>query len=140
MAQKPDTVVASLPFSEIEARMGIPSLASLLAERDTLVQQVAELRAKHGPFGVYGDLRKIELSKIQAVIRADAVAKGVKITEAAIEQESHAHAKYVEFVTEATKQKADYFVLENKITSIEDTIRRGNTVAAFLAAEVRLAQ
>lgn len=135
---KPDEVVAHSPLTALEVRMGIPPLEGLLAERDVLVKQVAELRAKHGNFGTWDHLRKIELEKIAAVIRAKAVADSVKITEAALDEAAHADMRYVDFVTEGTLEKARWIELENQIQGIEDVIRRGNTVASYLAAEARL--
>ena len=129
-------VVTSL--GEIEARMGLPSLESLLAERDTLVQQVASLRARHGPFGTYQDLRKIELARVAATIRAKAVEAGAKITEAAIEEAAHSHSDYIAFVTDATNEKAGWIVRENRIQGIQDTIQRANVIGRFLAAEAHL--
>lgn len=120
--------------------MGLPSVESLLAERDTLVTQIAPLRAVHGPFGTYGDQRKILLAQLAARLRAEAVASGTRVTEAALDEAAHAHPEYVAFVTEATQQKADYFVLENRIDGIADTISRGQAVARYLAAEVGLSR
>lgn len=135
-----DRLVARSPFGEIESRIGLMPIEELLAERDDLVRQVAPLRAKHGPFGTYGDLRKIELAKVAAMLRAGAVAETRKITEAAIEEASHAAPPYVQFVVESTEEKARYFELENRIQGIEDTIQRANAVARYLSAEAMLAR
>lgn len=126
------------PFGEIEARMGIPSIESLLAERDDLVKQVAPLRAKHGPFGTYDALRKVELSTIASVLRAQAVADGRKMTEAGIDEAAHADDRYIAFITLATQEKAEWAILENTITGITDAIQRGNVIARYLAAEAHL--
>lgn len=133
-----DTIVARSPFGEIEARIGLMPIEELLAERDALVREIAPLRARHGPFGTYGDLRKIELAKVAAALRATAAAETRKVTEAALEEASHAAPSYIDFVTEATTEKARYFELENRIQGIEDTIRRANAVAQYLTAEARL--
>lgn len=133
-----DTIVARSPFGEIEARIGLMPLEELLAERDALVREVAPLRARHGAFGTYGDLRKIELAKVAAVLRATAAAETRKVTEAALEEASHAAPSYIDFVTAATNEKARYFELENRIQGIEDTIQRANAVARYLASEARL--
>ena len=84
----PDVVPPVSTMGEIESRMGLPPLEALLAERDTLVKQVAILRATHGPFGTYEALRKMQLASIGAILRAKAVEAGVRITEAAIDEGS----------------------------------------------------
>lgn len=131
-------VVARTALGDIEARMGIPLLEELLAERDGLVQQVAALRARHAAWGTYGDLRKIELCKIAAALRGTAVAAGVKMTEAAIDEAAHADSRYIQFVTTATEEKTAWVLLEDRIQGIADTIQRANAIARFLAAEAHL--
>lgn len=134
----PDHIVAQTALGEIEARIGLQPLEELLAERDTLVQQVADLRARHGPFGTYQDIRKIQLASIAATLRAKAVAEERKLTEAAIDEAAHADGRYVDFVTMATREKAEWAVAENRIQGIGDTIRRANAIAHYLAAEAHL--
>ena|SRR6266550_4063577 len=137
--QHPDVVTTPVSrLAEIESRMGIPTLDSLLAERDELVSSAAPLRARHGPGGTYPDLRKIELAKIAQIIRASAIRDGVKMTEAAIEEAAHADPRYIEYVTEATKQKAQLAIAENRIQGVNETVYRGNAVARFLASEAQL--
>lgn len=133
----PDQITVTA-LGEIEARMGIPSIEQLLAERDDLVKQVAPLRARHGPFGTYDALRKVELSTIASALRAQAVADGRKMTEAAIDEAAHADSRYVAFITQATQEKAEWAVQENAIQGINDAINRGNVVGRFLSQEVGL--
>ncbi len=133
-----DRIVALDPMAQVEERMGLRPVSELLAERETLVERVADLRARHGSFGTYGDLRKIELSRIAMMLRAQAVKDGIKVTEGGIEDAAHAHPDYVAFVTAATLQRAEWVRLENQIEAIEATIRRGQSVASYLSAEARL--
>lgn len=137
----PDTaVVAHTRLGDIEARMGLMPIEELLAERDELVRQVAPLRARHGPFGTFEALRKVELSTVAATLRAQAVAENRKMTEAAIDEGAHADSRYIAFVTVATSEKAEWAILENSIQGINDTINRGQAVAKYLAAEVTLSR
>lgn len=136
----PDVIAPVSTLGEIESRVGIPTIESLLAERDTLVKEIAPLRARHGPFGVYGDLRKVQLAQISERLRAHAVANGTKVTEASLDQASHAHPEYVEWVTAAVLEKARYFEIENRIDGIADLIQRGTAMARFVTAEVGLAR
>jgi 5-formaminoimidazole-4-carboxamide-1-beta-D-ribofuranosyl 5'-monophosphate synthetase len=139
--QQPDAVTAFVtPFGEIQVRMGLPPIEGLLAERDELVSKVARLRARHGSFGLFDAERKIELAKAAAIIRAKGTLGEKKLTEAAIEEGAYMHPSYVDFVTAALSEKADWIVLENRIQSIEDTIMRGNVVGRFLASEAMLAR
>lgn len=118
--------------------MGIVPLGELHAERDTLIRQVASLRARFGPGGTYDDLRKIELARIAQLLRASFVRDGVKFTEAQIDEAAHAHPDYVEHVTSATLDRAKWVELENRIQSIDETVNRGQAVARFVANELRL--
>jgi hypothetical protein len=136
--QQPDVVTARSPLGDIEARVGIPPIEELLAERDTLVKKLAPLRAKHGPGGIFQDERKVELAKIAAALRATWVGEAKKVTEAQIEEASHSDPRYVDYIVKATVEKAEYVVLENTVQGISDTIQRGNVIARYLANEVTL--
>ena len=60
------------------------------------------------------------------------------MTESAIEQAAHADPRYMEFITHATREKAEWAIAENRITGIGDTILRANAIARYLAAEAHL--
>lgn len=137
MTQTPDVVYAE-KMAGIEARMGLEPIHELLARRQELVEQVADLRARYGSFGTFDAMRKATLSQIKMQIRAQAVASGVKKTEACLDEEAHADARYVEFITTATQGRADLAVLESKIEHIDATIYRANVVARYLSAEAAL--
>lgn len=137
--QKPDSVIARDARQELEARIGIEPLESLLAERHELVQHVADLRARHGPFGTWGDLRKTELATIAQSLRARALKDNVKMTEAALTDAAHADARYIEFITEATKERARLTIAEDRIQAINERILRDNALAKFVTAEAHLA-
>lgn len=126
------------PQMEIQDRMGIDPLEELLSERDALVKQVAPLRARHGSFGTFDALRKVELATIAASLRAQAVLDGRKVTEAGLDEAAHADPRYIQFVTTATLEKAEWAILENRIQGVNDTINRGNVVGRFLAQEAGL--
>lgn len=136
--QRPDQVVARPARREVEERMGIAPLEELLEERRTLVRQVASLRARYGPFGTADNLRKIELSRLGAILRAQATERQEKVTEAKLDEMAHADPRYTDFVTIQTRERADWIILEDAIQAIEDQIRRDNTLASYLTAEARL--
>lgn len=126
------------PMSDHEHRMGVVPLETLLAERDTLVKQVAPLRAKYGAWGTFEALRKIRLAQLAQLKRAELLRDGERLTEAAIEDAAHADERYVDFVTQATSERATWAVLENRVQGITDTIMRGQSVARFVTAETAL--
>jgi len=128
------------PFGDIQDRMGLRPVEELLAERDELVKEVAPLRARHGAWGTYNDLRKIELAQVGALIRAEALKAGAKVTESFIEEQSHSSGRYADFVIQATEEKARWAELENKVESINDTIQRANAIARYLSQEIGLAR
>src|SRR5258706_11605351 len=95
---EPDVVIARTSMAELEAKMGIPPLEGLLAERDELVAQVARLRAKHGSFGTWDSERKIALAAAAALVRGQASLEQKRITESAIDEGAHTHPSYVDFI------------------------------------------
>lgn len=133
-----DEILARSPMADIEARMGIVPVEELLAERRRLVEQVAELRARHGSFGTFDAERKSKLATIKMMLRARAARDQIKKTEMALEDEAHAHPDYVEFVAAATMERARLTKVEALIDSIDATIQRANAVARYLTAEAHL--
>ncbi len=123
---------------DVELRLGLEPVEELLATRAELVSKVADLRARHGSFGTFDPMRKQQLAQIGAKLRAQAVLDGVKVTEAAIEEKSHASEEYAAFITQMTEEKTRWATLENDVQAIEDRIRRGNAIITYLSAEARL--
>jgi hypothetical protein len=130
--------VTRTPMGDVEARMSVQPIEELLAERAVLVKRVADLRARYGPGGVFNDLRKVQLAQISALIRAQAVRDTRKTTESQLDEEAHADPRYVGFITAATKDRAEWAILEDQIQGIDETIARGQAVARFVSAEARL--
>lgn len=126
------------PMGDSEARMGIVPLEDLLAERDEIVSQLARLRALYANGGTFDALRKIELSKAAAVVRAQAALEGKKVTEAYLDEMAHCADGYILFITEATSQRADWIRLEEQLAGIDFTVNRGQAVAKYVTAELSL--
>ena len=133
-----DKVIARSPMAELEAKLGIEPIDKLLAERDELVEQSATLHARYGAFGTWGDERKSKLAVIAALLRAQALRDGVKVTEASLEEAAHASGEYMAAVTVATVDRAELYRLESKISNIDATIQRANMIGRYAAAEARL--
>lgn len=126
------------PMGESEARMSLVPVEELLSERDELISRLARLRALYGPGGTFDALRKIELAKAQAVVRAQATLEGQKVTEAYLDAASHVADSYVQYIVEATSQRADWIILEARLEGIDFTINRGQAVAKYVTAELGL--
>jgi chorismate mutase len=125
-------------MKDIENRIGIEPIEELLAKRQQLVEQVAGLRAVHGPYGTFDPQRKSTLSIIRMKIRAQRLRDKVKVTEAQLDEEAHADPDYLAFVAQATTDRTQMGKLEGEIEVIDATIHRGNTAARYCAAEARL--
>lgn len=122
---------------EMELRAGVDPLNRLLAERQKLVEEVADLRAKYGGFGTFDHLRKIELSRIKSLIRLQAMRENRKVTNDVVDEEAHEHPDYTEFVKQATQERARYFRLEAQVEAIDYRINRGQSLLRFAASEPR---
>lgn len=134
----PDQVIALSPMAEIEERLGLDPVETLLHQRRALVEKVADLRARFGSFGTFDHIRKSELARLAGKLRAEYTAQNVKVTEAQLDQQAHAHPEYIRLITEATTQRAEWALLESDIEAIEWTIRRGDMIGRYLSSEARL--
>jgi len=134
----PDDIVARSPMADVEDRLGIEPIDELLAERNALIEKVADLRARYGAFGTADHLRKIQLSQIKSLIRVQALRDKRKVTNDQVDDEAHSHPFYVEHVTTMTSERAEWVRLEARIEAIDMTIMRGQAVARFAANEARL--
>lgn len=127
------------PRSRLETRLGMQPLEELHAERDLLVTECADLHARYGPGGTYDDLRKAELMRIRAMLRAQYhAARVTSVTEARLDEEAHSHPDYTQIVTDATIGRARLYRLINGIKGIDERIDRDNRLSYHSAAEARL--
>lgn len=123
------------PMEEAELRAGVEPIGQLLAERGVLIDKVADLRAKYGNFGTHEALRKAELARISGVLRARYSLAKAKVSAAQIDDEAHGHPDYIEFITEATKQRARWVRLEAEIEDIDKRVNRGQAILRFVSME-----
>jgi chorismate mutase len=126
------------PMAVMEAKMGLEPIENLLDERQRLVDQVADLRAQFGPYGLFDAQRKIELSQIRQRIRLQALRDKIKMSNDAVDDAAHADEAYVAFILVANQERARWVRLEERIAAIDYTINRGQAVARFATAEVQL--
>lgn len=126
------------PIEAAEIRAGVDPIDQLLDERSVLVDRVADLRARYGSFGTFDHLRKIELSRICGLIRAQATRDKRKMNNDQVDEEAHAHPDYIDFITAATKGRAEWVRLEARIDAIEMRVNRGQAVLRFVSSEPKL--
>ena len=123
-------------MADVESRIGVEPIEVLLAQRRELVEKNATLQAIYGSFGTFEHQRKTELALIKAKLRAEFT--GTKVTEAQLDEGAHADPRYIAFITQATKQRAEWAMVENDLEAIDATIRRGQSITHYPAAESRL--
>ena len=132
-----DHLTASDPFQEAQSRAGVQSIDELLDERATLIEQCATLRAVYGSFGTFDHLRKIELSRLKGLVRAQATRDKVKLNNDQVDDDAHAHADYIDFIRQATTDRAKWVRLENQIEAVSARIFRGNAMIRFVSNEIQ---
>ena len=125
-------------MAAIERKLGVRPIEELLAERDDLVERVADLRARYGPFGTFDHIRKMELARLNGLLRAQAVQDKIKRTNDETDNMCHDHQDYRDLIATATIQRAEWVRVEAKIEAIEFHIRRADAVMRYATAEVRL--
>jgi hypothetical protein len=137
----PDSIVARSRMADIEDAIGVRPIEEVLAERDAVVDEMADLWARYGPGGTWGDHRKSELSAIKMRLRAEYQRdKSQKVTDGYLEDAGHADPGYMALITEATQDRARLKLMEKRLDSIEHAIQRANSVVHYRASEVRLAR
>ena len=133
-----DRITLRSPMADVEDRLGIEPIHEVMARRERLVEEAAELRALHGSFGLFDARRKTELAAIKMSLRARSQRDKMRVTEGALDDAAHADPRYVEFVTQATIDRARLSVLEHKIHALDESVHRANTITRHLSAEARL--
>ena len=123
---------------EVELRAGVEPIDALLHRRRELVNKVATLRAQYGSFGTWDAQRKIEVSRLKALVRVQADRDKRKVNNDQVDEEAHAHPDYTVFITRATNERAECFRREAQIEDIDYRIRRGQSLMYFAGGEQRL--
>ncbi len=122
-----------------EEAIGVDPIDGLLAKRQALVEKIATLRSRYGSFGTFDHERKMELARLAALVRVQSMRdKAPKMTVAEVDDAAHNHPDYRDFVTQATRDRADLFKLEAQIEAIDATIQRANAIIRYRTSEARL--
>ena len=140
-----NTTVAAV--AAIEAKIGVPSLESLHAERDRIVNELvklAPLEAKYGPANRHDEFRSQLKSALAVEERAKAAERNVKITEAAAEDAAKANDKYKSFLDLAMVEHIHYIErrtrLRGDLDNVEEQIRNRELMVRAWIAEAGLAR
>jgi hypothetical protein len=68
----------------------------------------------------------------------DKVGGSGKLTAAEVDDAAHSHPDYIDFITKATVERAEWAKVESQIEAIDATIQRSNAVIRYLTSEARL--
>lgn len=137
--------------TDLEARIGLPSLEALQYERRLLVKKIAPLEAL---FGSGGDRwtakRRQHRDTIAKQILLDLQPKDIgtqlgvsdwkRPSDAALERMANADPRHVTFCEETEAKFADYMILKCSLSEIEELIASREYTSRYLTAELRLQQ
>ena len=123
---------------DVEDRIGVGHIEERMAERALLVDEVADLRAVHGSFGTFDPQRKVQLSQARMLLRAQYTRDKIPFTEAKLDEDAHSYPDYVDFITQATLDRAELARKEAEIYALDAIVRRENGLVHFCANEARL--
>lgn len=124
-------------MSHLEDRIGIEPLDLLLAQREGLVVEAANLYARYGPFGTAEHRRKVALAAAELQVRAELASRDEKATEGKVDAMSRQHPTYLAFLDSMEEGRAEWLVVENTIQGIGDRIMRGQALARAYSSEPR---
>jgi hypothetical protein len=106
-------------LNTVEADANVGDADALVTDIERLEIDAAPLRAVYGPGGTYDNERKALLCAIAVDIRDDYTGKTppTKVTEAQLDQESHASEQYRARITQATDERTTLALLEAEIAA-----------------------
>jgi len=130
------TSVVPRTMSEIEDTAGVDRIDELLAERAEIVRELAPLRALFGGNGIGNHRRKVELSRIEKRIYAEAQQRSEKKpSDDFVDTLAHADPAYGEMVEVMVRQATRWVELEEQLEAIDMRINRGQALLRFASSE-----
>ncbi len=123
--------------SDIEAKAQVEPLDELLARRDCVVEDLAPLYAKFGPFGTAEAELSAEVARVNGLLRAMAAVEGKKTSEEALKMGARCHPDVIGMIAQHTTGRSRYFRLNAEMQDIEFRVSRGQAVLRCYAAELR---
>ena len=122
---------------DIENRIGIGHVDEHAARYLNLSKEAAPLRAKYGPGGTFDAQRKADLSAIRMLLRARYADKDEKVSEARLDEEAHCHRGYVEFIGNATTERARLAELDAELETLQWLVNREQGLIRYTTNEPR---
>lgn len=122
----------------LETRAGIDSLDVLHHKRRAVLEQLAPLKALHGPFGLWDARRKQMLEALKIRALHSLTQANEKTPEWRIDAEAHADEQYAALLDRAEADKVAYLNLDNELSEIEERIRSREAELYAYAREARL--
>lgn len=122
----------------LEARAGLESLDVLQARRRQIADRITALEAVHGPGGIWDERRRSLRGVIATEIRELLRDEGRKVTEAEIEDRSHADPRYIAFLDAGLEERIEYLTLKTKRDEITERIKNREFALLAYNAETRL--
>lgn len=124
---------------DIEMTIGVDRIEVLQADRRALVKDVAPLRAKYGPGGVFDARRKAFRSAVANEI-ADRITRerGKAPSEAELERLAAGDERVIAWLDRAEQEMAEYHLLEDRIQELTELVRRDESLIRFCAFEPKV--
>jgi hypothetical protein len=122
--------------AEIEARVGVAPIETLIAELEETEGEWSRLWAMHGPGGTWDDHRRA-LRAVLSEEKRDAhqAATGKRLSNEEAEDRAMADPRYRACVSDGESSRTRFAVLESRRASIMERIRRDNKITDFRARE-----
>lgn len=124
----------------VEQSVGVESFEELVYTRKQLQREGREDEALYGPYGLWDERRRALRGVIADELRETARVGGIKMTEAAIEDQACADIRYQNALNEAHHGKMRYLDRAALIREIEDRIRNRDLLLRMHIAEARVLQ
>jgi hypothetical protein len=145
----PDILVGTL-FRDNQAKLGMPDIDELLAERDVLVSALADKKVRNKALAakfayttsMWDAERTVRKSLALLKVRDAAENEGKKYTDKVLDALAHADADYRKWLTDSFVERAQYLSAEaeyardeERIDAITERIRRANITGRSFAFE-----
>lgn len=122
-------IVSKAPNGDVERGFDVEPIDDLLAQLEATQAEWAHLRALHGPYGKWDNLRKNFLSVTMLKVRGGTPPNGApKWTDDLTEAAAHADPDYQSFVANGVKEAAEYVTMDAEREGIWARINRGQAL------------
>jgi len=120
------------------ADSGITALDSVQAKRAALASANAALWARYGDGGTFGQKRDNLYALIAVEKRAELEREGKKVTEPMVDAAVRTDARYTACIENAESERARFYLNNNAIKDLDETMFRDNAVIRYLTTEPKV--